>query len=434
MDLFWRENIVIGLLLVELVLCRPLKRRRFWWLSWIGFAILMFLVAHFFNGNWVWEDDQRIQLGAMLQTIPARIIIFGLSYGQMMCCYKLPVWNGLYYLAIAMSLQHTQFSIYKIIEEVLRLTHIANAVGVESILLDLAVLMVYLLLMGFIISEKKQIEIRGENRFVVILAMVLFMASETISMYLYVKDPMVNFGWTLVTTRTQDIFYNIVMLTMLYNLIGRKALEVENDALSALSRQRSNQYIFTQELINTINIKSHDLKKQVRYLKNNTEGTKEFLDDIESSVLLYDSIVHTKNDTLSAILTEKSMVCQKNEIPFTCIADGSGLGFIKELDIYTLFANLMDNAIEASEKVAAEDRSISLIVKQQGSFISIHQENYFKEPPQEENGIYKTLKANKDYHGFGIKSMRNIIEKYNGTLSISVDEKRFRTNILIPIP
>nr|MCR4675502.1 GHKL domain-containing protein [Lachnospiraceae bacterium] len=91
-------------------------------------------------------------------------------------------------------------------------------------------------------------------------------------------------------------------------------------------------------------------------------------------------------------------------------------------------------AIEASEKVAAEDRSISLIVKQQGSFISIHQENYYVEPPVEENGIYKTIKSNKDYHGFGIKSMRNIIEKYNGTLSISVDEKRFRTNILIPIP
>ena len=58
-------------------------------------------------------------------------------------------------------------------------------------------------------------------------------------------------------------------LYMMYNLIGWRTLQMEQQAMEAIAEQRRSQYAFSQELIDTINIKSHDLKKQLRYLKAN---------------------------------------------------------------------------------------------------------------------------------------------------------------------
>lgn len=203
--------------------------------------------------------------------------------------------------------------------------------------------------------------------------------------------------------------------------------------MDSITEQRGNQYAFSQELINTINIKSHDLKKQLRYLKANPTTSEELIAELEESVSTYDTFIQTENETLSTVLSEKSMVCHRHEIPFSCVADGSSLSFMKPLDIYTLFANLLDNAIEASLDPALERKCIDLVVKQQAGFLSIHEENYYSGKIRLIDGLPQTSKADTRYHGFGTRSMRQITEKYGGTIQMKAENGIFCVNILIPL-
>ncbi len=432
-ELIWRENILIGLLAVQFVMCLKLKRRKYWLLKWALITIILFFVADKLNNNWQWEDN-ALAAWPMISGLQGRILVFAGTFVQMLCCYKISGWNALYFLGISMSVQHIQFAVYKIINEIIVIATGSLLSDSTAVALNFFILGIYIVIIVFIFRGISDVRIQKDQYLIVILAVFLFVCMEAISMFMYVINYTVNYGYTLIALKLMDVIYNIVMLCMLYNLLGKKVLEVENAALHSLSKQRSNQYAFTQELINTINIKTHDLKKQIRYFKSHGDEINDFLDDVEHTVVLYDSIVHTNNDTLSAILTEKSMLCQRQNIPFTCIADGAEMDFIKDIDIYTLFANLMDNAIEASMAVPEGSRSISLIIKKQSGFISILEENIYEKPPVVQEGIFKTIKEDKNYHGFGIKSMSEIVDKYNGDLSMEVKDNIFRVNILFSIP
>ena len=65
--------------------------------------------------------------------------------------------------------------------------------------------------------------------------------------------------------------------------------------------------------------------------------------------------------------------------------------------------------------------------------MSIHIENYLGHEIILKNGLPLTSKADKNYHGFGVLSIRHVVEKYKGTMYIRTDHSRFCLDILIPI-
>ena len=109
--------------------------------------------------------------------------------------------------------------------------------------------------------------------------------------------------------------------------------------------------------------------------------------------------------------------------------------FIHENDIYALLGNILDNAMEASEKrkKADEERVVSISTISKEGFIRIHEENFFDGDLIYENNVLKTTKQNKLYHGFGVKSIKLIAEKYHGDVSISAKDGKFILAILFPI-
>ena len=102
--------------------------------------------------------------------------------------------------------------------------------------------------------------------------------------------------------------------------------------------------------------------------------------------------------------------------------------------MYSLFGNVIDNAIEAVVKVEDErKKNVNIIVKNVDSFISIRVDNYFAGNISfNKEGLPKTQKEDNGYHGFGIKSVKMITEKYGGDLSVFVDGEIFSLSILFP--
>lgn len=113
------------------------------------------------------------------------------------------------------------------------------------------------------------------------------------------------------------------------------------------------------------------------------------------------------------------------------MVDGSVLDFLSTTDVYALFGNLLDNAIESVMKEPDEEKriiSISVSCRNQGSYI--HVENYCAEQVAFENGLPLTTKMDTAYHGFGVRSIKYIVDKYKGTLLMREDKNRFLVDIL----
>ena len=155
------------------------------------------------------------------------------------------------------------------------------------------------------------------------------------------------------------------------------------------------------------------------------------MEDIQKSVAIYDAKIETGNRLLDVLLTEKSLYCEQNGISLSCMADGEKLSFLEDSDLYCLFGNVLDNALEAVKRLEQKERRvINLSVKARGGMLIIQEENYFDGTITFEDGLPMTTKADKNYHGFGMRSIRMIVHKYKGELNTYTADGVFHLNIL----
>lgn len=153
----------------------------------------------------------------------------------------------------------------------------------------------------------------------------------------------------------------------------------------------------------------------------------QYLAEVEDPFMIYDHVVETENEVLNTILSEKSLYCEKHQITLTCIADAAPMDFMSVMDIYALLGNAFDNAIEAVSKYQdVEKRVVSLTISAKNDFLCIQTNNYVEGELQFKDGLpLSTKKRNRTYHGFGMKSMKHLTEKYGGTLGGKPGEKHF---------
>ena len=103
------------------------------------------------------------------------------------------------------------------------------------------------------------------------------------------------------------------------------------------------------------------------------------------------------------------------------------------MDISALFGNALDNAIEGVEKVKnSNEKLIHLVVEKKKGFTSIFVENRYEGHIKFRHNLPVTNKQNTNIHGFGIKSMKNITEKYGGSIGAEAEDGWFKLQILIP--
>lgn len=222
----------------------------------------------------------------------------------------------------------------------------------------------------------------------------------------------------------------VIFLKQQYAIQRNKEI-AERETIEALSAETYKQYMQLRESMDVINIKCHDIKHFITSMGSGSEKTAE---EIKKAVEIYDCTVKTGNESLDIILTSKSLTCQAKSIRLACVADGAKLGFMQMPDIYSLFGNALDNAIEYLEKIDEQKRFIRLQVKAVNELLVIRVENYFEsELNLTADGVPETSKGDVINHGYGIKSMRHIAEKYGGQLNIEAEDHLFVINICIPL-
>ena len=218
-------------------------------------------------------------------------------------------------------------------------------------------------------------------------------------------------------------------------ILAARQLATEREVERRMAAERERQYQLSRKNIDAINVKCHDIKHQIHSLADSGRvADGRALEDLAAEIAIYDSTVKTENPALDVILTEKGLVCSGEKITLAVIADGRALECLEPQEIYSLFGNALDNAIEAVRGIEEpERRLISLNVRRSGTMCVINVENSCDAAPAFRDGVPVTTKADAGSHGFGTRSMRGIVERHGGVLTFGCEDGIFHVDALLPV-
>ena len=235
--------------------------------------------------------------------------------------------------------------------------------------------------------------------------------------------------------RTLVDFSGLLILFLQRDRWRELSMQKEMEAVNAILRRQYEQYNLSKENIEIINRKYHDLKHQIAVVRaeRNSDKREQYLQEMENDIKMYEAQNKTGNKVLDTILTGKHLYCVQHEINFTCVADGMLLDFMNLMDICTIFGNALDNAIECVEKIGDKSkRLIRTAVYSQSKFLIIRFENYTELELTTKDSLPITTKKDRQYHGYGLKSIRSTVEKYGGSMTVNVKDNWFILRLLIP--
>ena len=214
-------------------------------------------------------------------------------------------------------------------------------------------------------------------------------------------------------------------------------VRAEMQSIEQMLHMQYEQYELSRESVELVEQKYHDLKHQILLLRSeiSSQDKLDFLGRMEEEIRSFEAQNKTGNQVLDTILTAKSIQCQKQGITLTAVADGKELAFMDSMDISALFGNALDNAMESVRKLSSPDRRlIHLSVVRQKGFVSIRVENCYDGNLRVVGGVLQTTKQDRRYHGFGLKSIQKIAEKYGGSCTTQVREGWFELRVLLSAP
>lgn len=278
----------------------------------------------------------------------------------------------------------------------------------------------------FIKRYKSNYDFRLKNSGIVVIEIVTLLIIIFLNYYGTMESYM------NVVARIYAAIVDVFILCFQFAFFNENRLRHENDLISKMLEVQGRQYELSKENVERLNMNCHDLKRQISALKlvAGDDERRRAIADLEDSVSVYESKFDTGNKALDVVLMEKVFKCRDKKINFSCMADGAAIDFIAPFDIYVLFSNAIDNAIESLERADEENRNISLDIHRTENGVAVVLENYCEYEPEFANGLPVTTKGDKDVHGYGTKSIRAVAEKYGGYYRMSCKDKLFSLKII----
>lgn len=286
------------------------------------------------------------------------------------------------------------------------------------------------------ISETERMNTTGrELLFAAIIGLSVFLMSNI--GFVYSNTPFSGgYASDIFNVRTLIDLGGLAILTAYH--IQRLHLRAQHDleSMEMILHNQYTQYQQSQETLDLINYKYHDLKHHIIALRaeENKEKRNAYLDRMEEEIRDYEAQNKTGNKVLDTLLTAKNLYCMRNDITLTYVVDGGRLDFMDVMDICSIFGNALDNAIECEKKIGEkEKRMIDVSVFVQQTFLIIRFENYCEGELTFEQNLPVTTKKQSEFHGYGLRSLRHTVHKYGGEVDIDVEDGWFRLKILIPM-
>lgn len=280
-------------------------------------------------------------------------------------------------------------------------------------------------------KEKYQFRL---NEWIIVLSAFFITLLIGFSMYMITTD----------NTNTDHIYIAVTLLLSTLDVIVfvfmRKlniasASETEKKLLQLQLQQQEKQMQQLDEQYNKISIMRHDYKHEISCIRNLIEQ-KEYdnaisyadaaLSKSNRAVQVY---VNCRSSVLNAVINTKFSEAQSSGISTVCQIEAD-IPDHMEYDLSILLSNLLDNAIEACQN-SKGDSVIDLSISKFMGYYQILVKNTIPESVLRSNKSLKTRKKDRRNHGWGLKSVKDIVDSYDGMMDIYEEQNSFVVNIML---
>ena len=403
---------------------RKMKKKKGYLVKFLLYICMLILWSVLFYCSGGKTGSFRLQIGIARYSFVFFITIFLVRW-----MFKCSWFTAMHSATVAYCLEHIAQRSSSMVWELLGI----RSYAIQRIMLYSTICIVFYCGYLFFLKDSSYSEDSENEQDKIMVLLAFFVAVADIGICLTMGEVYFETGNKnlMVCEHLSTIIISILALIVGVSRVRESSERQEKNMVKQMLALEKQNYQREKAVAEVINIKCHDLKHQISNLESRIDA--EELQEINRAVDEYEANLHTGNPALDMVLRNKVLLCQQKKIDFTCIADGKLLSFMKNRDIYALFGNLLDNGIEAAEKMENPDmRVISLTITEKSSMVFIHMENYYEGEIHFEDGLPKTEKEDVFYHGYGTRSVRFLSEKYDGDVVMKAEDGIFVVDIMFP--
>lgn len=414
---FAKAAFMIEILVAELIFLFPAEKRPLFPLRYAGLFLLCIVIGGFFPIEYT---------DGLLAQFLMFFLMFLITVGAMALCFSVSFSVLISCCVAGYAVEHIAFHIVKIAQHYGFLQNASagsiQARTIAEFALFPPIYLLFFLTVG-LYTWKNQSFKKTDLRFHYLSFAIVFICIGLTRIATYFGDD------GSVTVSLYAITACLMALVVQLVLSKAVSLKKENDTIRLLWQEDRRQFALSKATIDTINIKYHDLKHKL----SNMNLPKEEVDSIKDAVRVYGSRIRTGNEALDVLLTENSLRCGEQGITLTYTGNGADFSFMNVMDVYSLFGNAVSNAVEAVQKLSdPEKKVIDILSERRGEMINVTVTNFFSGTLQIEDGVPVTSKAEEQgFHGFGVRSMQLIAEKYGGHLQVKTDGDLFILSVYL---
>lgn len=247
------------------------------------------------------------------------------------------------------------------------------------------------------------------------------------------------------------VFLAVVPLLALMFYAGAYLTIMFRQSMAALQEEQAASFVERQQ-IRIIRERIHEAEQfygRIRQMKHEMRGhltnikglvrskeyagLEDYISRMDESMSDFELALRTGNPVTDVIISDKRRQCQELGIRFQADFHYPASGNYDAFDVGIILQNLLQNALEACEKLTEEEQFVSLAGKRKGRFFLIEVKNPFSgEVEFGPDGLPATAKkADISMHGIGLPNVRRIVEKYMGEMEIIQEDQVFRVTVMV---
>lgn len=230
---------------------------------------------------------------------------------------------------------------------------------------------------------------------------------------------------------------NLFVFYMMNDVIKRESKMRENELFQLKVKNQTNMYRSISENFVKQRKITHEYKNQILCMDSligmgKFDELKNYIKKISGNLSIELDTIKTNHVIVDAILNSIYRETLEKGILFIFrLNDLSGINLCDE-DIVVMLSNLLNNGMEACEKIS-DKKVIKLKFVHEGEHIILSVKNTYDGKLEIKNGEIQTSKSHEiEEHGIGIKNIIDVIEKYHGSYTIKYDKEEFYFSILLP--
>lgn len=266
----------------------------------------------------------------------------------------------------------------------------------------------------------------------------IFLVSFEVSIFAYFSHVThsKSSGFLMLLIMVGFLFLDLYIIYIFNKISNLREKEHQTDLMNQREQMQLQMYHELQKMYQTTCEAAHDINRHVTALKTWISGescqkAEQYLSDLSDTARQLQPRIRNQNEILEIILNTIVSTCEREQIKLDMDIEDFSMKFISDMDITTIFSNLLDNAVDACMEIENAPKTIEIVLCQKMGLIALRITNtcaYTEaELPQ------KRHSTKKNHMGIGLSNVQKTVEKYEGVISVKTKREIFQVSVTLPI-